>query len=370
MKNSRQLTLTDNFLALKYIVSVFVIFIAGFMLLRFPETAGQGISDGIDLCLGTLIPSLYPFMILSSLAINLDSFSFIERLLSKFTEFVFRLPGKTLSVIIMSMIGGFPIGGKMTKELYEKGRISRLQGKRLLLFCVNPGPAFTISSVGLYLLGSKKAGLIIYASLILSSLIVCFLTRFIAQKDESEEIINKRDVPPEEFSSAFVSSVSSGSKAMLNVCCWVIAFSCLVRLTDILPFSPEMKLFICSISEVTNACSLAAGNLTIPAIAAIIGFGGVCTHFQIMSAVKALKLKYKYFITGRIIHCALSAVICDFILKIFPVSYDVFSFGTLPKEKAGTVSVPISAGMLIMCALIMLGDSFCVQIKRKREARV
>ena len=65
MKNSRQLTMTYNFLALKYIISVFAIFIAGFMLLRFPETAGQGISDRIDLCLGTLIPSLYPFMILS-----------------------------------------------------------------------------------------------------------------------------------------------------------------------------------------------------------------------------------------------------------------------------------------------------------------
>ncbi len=367
MKSSRRLISAGNSVALKYILSVFVIFSAGFMLLRFPETAGQGISDGIDLCLGTLIPSLYPFMIISSLAINLDSFRFIENFLSKSTEYIFRLPGKTLCVIIMSMIGGFPLGGKMTKELYEKGRITPLQGKRLLLFCVNPGPAFTISSVGFYLLGSKKTGLIIYISLILSSLIICFLTRFISQDDEVEEILKRSEPSSPEFSSSLVSSVSSGSSAMLNVCCWVIAFSCLVRLTDILPLSSDMRMFVCSLLEVTNACSLAAGNLSIPAIAAIIGFGGICTHFQIMNAVKALKLKYKYFITGRIIHCGLSAVICDFFLKISPVSYDVFSLGTLPNERAGTVSVPISIGMLIMCALIMLGDSFRIQIKRKKE---
>ncbi|MBQ7296162.1 MAG: hypothetical protein IJW86_08245 [Clostridia bacterium] len=361
-KHIKSAEYTRYIFVLRYILSSFCVFIAGFMLLKFPETAGQGISDGIDLCLGTLIPSLYPFMIVSSLVVSLDTFSYIERLFSKITNTLLRLPGKSLSVIVMSMIGGFPIGGKMIKELYEKGEITEFQAKRLMLFCINPGPAFTISSVGFYMLGSKKAGVIIYFSVIAAAMLICFATRFL-ERDSfymEEKAKNKSDLS---FSACLVSSVSSGSAAMLGVCAWVIAFSCLNRLTDILPLSPEMRLFVCSLLEVTNGCYLASGNLGIPAIAAIIGFGGICTHFQVMSTVRAVRLKYKHFITGRIMHGALSAVICNFILNICPVSYDVFSLGTLPTKTAGAISVPVSIGMLIMCALIMLGDSFYIRIK-------
>lgn len=351
-------------LHIKYLFALFLITLLSFMLLRFPETAGQGISDGIDICLGTLIPSLYPFMIVSSLIVNLNIVAFFEKVFSRLTRLMFALPGKCLGVIILSLIGGYPVGSKMTKELYEKGEISSCQAKRLLLFCVNPGPAFAISSVGFYMLGSKKAGVIIYISLIISSLIVGILSRFVFDEDE---IYFDSSFPYDRltFSYAIVKSVSGGSASMLSVCAWVIAFSCIVRLVEISPFSDSLRFSLYCVLEVTNACLASRGILPIPIIAGLISFGGICTHFQIMPAINAVKLKYKYFITSRILCGGLTVIICNLLLSFFPVGYDVFSHGTLPKWQSSSTTSAVSIGMLLMCALFLLGDSLYIKIKRK-----
>lgn len=355
----------NNSLYIKFALYIFLLFFFAFMLLRFPETAGQGISDGVDICLGTLIPSLYPFLIVSSLMINLNITAIFERYLSGLSKALFNLPGKCVGVILLSLTGGFPVGGKMVRELYLRGEISEIQAKRLLLFCVCPGPAFTISSVGFYMLGSKKAGLIIYISLVISSLLMGIVLRFFTEYDSYKYRENFAEEPPG-FSDALLGSVSSGSSSMLSICAWVIIFSCVNKLIEIMPLTSGFKLFLFCITEVTNGCLVSCGNLPVPIIAGIIGFGGICTHFQVMSAVTAVKLKYKYFITARVVNAGLAVFICKIIMHFFPVSYDVISFGTMPESLSSGVSVPISLGMLLMCAFIMLGDNFKVSIKKKK----
>lgn len=350
----------------KYIISTFFIFILGFMFLKFPEATGQGISDGIDLCLGTLIPSLLPFLVISSLTVNLNTFKFFTKVFSKATNLLFRLPGKCLGVILMSMVGGYPVGSKMIYDLYACNEITLMQGKRLLLFCINPAPAFVISSVGFYMLGSKKAGVIIYLSVILSSFLLGFILRFF-ENEETATTNNFTENNTNSFSNEIVRSVLSSGKSMLFICIWVVLFSAISRLIDIIPFTPGFRMFLCCTLEVTNGCYLASGNLALPVIACIIGFGGICTHFQVVDTVRALKLRYKYFIISRIIHGALSAVICNLMLRIYPVSYDVFSVGTLPTVQVSSASYAFSVSMAAMCALIMLGEQFYIKINQKKQ---
>lgn len=352
-------------LYIKYLIAVFIILFISFMLLRFPEVAGQGISDGIDLCLGTLIPSLYPFMIVSSLILNLNLTRVLEKLFTPICKFLFALPGKCFGVILLSLIGGYPIGAKMTREMYEGGEISLSQGRRLLLFCVCPGPAFAISSVGFYMLGSKKIGVIIYASLIISALIIGILSRFVFEEDGIYYTGGVNSNNDKKQSSALVKSVSSGSEAMLSVCAWVIAFSCISRIVEISPIGNSFKFSFYCILEITNACYISVGILPIPIIAGLIAFGGLCTHFQVMPCVNALKLKYKYFITSRILCGGLTVIICNIILSFFPIGYDVFNSGTLPKFAASSYGTSVSIGMLVMCGLFLLGDSLYIKIKTK-----
>ena len=141
--------------ALKYSVTAFLVFLTGVILLKFPEATGQGITNGIDLCLGTLLPSLLPFTVVSSMIVNLDILNLSEKVFDKISYALLRLPGKSIGIVLLSFLGGYPIGGQIIKELCQRNELSKEEGKRLLLFCVNPGPAFVISSVGFYMLGSK-----------------------------------------------------------------------------------------------------------------------------------------------------------------------------------------------------------------------
>lgn len=372
MKNIERLSLKFKQYSpviLGYIPISFTVFFISFLLLRFPETAAQGISDGIDLSLGTLIPTLFPFMVMSTLMIELRIFDRIPAFLKKFCYTVFSLDGKCFGTMIVSMLGGLPLGCKMTSEMFERGEISRWEGRRMLLFCYCCGPAFTVSSVGLYMLGSKKAGVIIYVSLILSAVTVAVLSRFFEEEDNFYFEHSSSEIE-ENFSSSLVKSVSKGSTAMLSVCGWVIVFSCINRLIEILPIENSVRFFLCCILEVTNGVFTASGNLPLPIIAGIIGFGGLCGHCQVMPYIIRLRLNYKYFLTSRIICGALSVIYCKALMNIFPVSYEVFSVGTLPTESTSGISCAISLAMLFSAGLFLLGDSTVIRVKSKKDHRV
>ena len=82
-----------------------------------------------------------------------------------------------------------------------------------------------------------------------------------------------------------------------------------------------------------------------------------------------LHLKYKYFFVSRIIGGALAVIYCKILLNFFPVTYEVFSLGTLPDESAMGVSSYVSLAMLFSAGLFLLGDSTAIKIKIKKDHR-
>lgn len=63
-------------------------------------------------------------------------------------------------------------------ELVERGDITREEGKRMLRFCVNGGPAFIISAVGAGLMGQPVYGFMLYGAHIAAALILGIAGRF------------------------------------------------------------------------------------------------------------------------------------------------------------------------------------------------
>ncbi len=343
-----------------YIVTVGLIFTICFMLLRFPDSAGRGVTNGIELCVYTLIPSMFPFMFLSTFLIGTGLLERTGRLFSLLTERIFKLPGVCAPVILLSMIGGLPLGGKMTEDLYSKGLITQIQGQRMLFFCINPGPAFIITSVGYYMLGSKTLGIIIYVSLVLSSLILGILSSFVWSDGIMIKTKTAKKFKPD-FQGAVVSSVSQSGHSMLIICAWVILFSCLNELIGILSVSDNTKNFLFAVFEITNGCKICSEFYPVPLIAGIIGFSGLCAHMQVMPAVFKVKLELKYFISARILNAGLSVLITMLLMELFPVSVQTVSLGSIPKEAGTELSLPICVGVMIMCILLLLGDNYRIK---------
>ena len=349
---------------LAYALTAGIISFIAFMLIRYPDSAARGVTDGIELCFSTLIPALFPFMFLSGFLLECGMLSRTDRAFSFIGKRFFGLPGYCVPVVFFSMIAGLPVGARLTEDLYGKGMITKAQGQRMLFFCMNPGPAFVISGVGHKMLGSQELGIIIYVSLIMSSLLLGILS---VPVWSDEEIIEKEGTEEltTDIASSVVRAVSQSSRSVFSICAWVVLFSCLTELIKVLGFSENTQNFLFAVTEVTNGCRQCAGIYPAPIIAGIIGFGGLCAHMQVSAPIMTLKLEYKYFISARILNAGLAVLISVFLLELFPISVETSAFGTIPEETGLAMSYPICAGVMVMCFLLLLGDNFKVKRVKK-----
>jgi len=311
----------------------------------------QGVREGLRLCAVTVIPSLFPFLIVSQFITQSGMADFSGKVLSKTTRLVFGLSGCCSAVILMSLIGGFPVGAKMTDELLHQNKITKAEAGRLNLFCVNAGPAFIIGTVGSLMLSSVRAGVLIYICTALSSLTVGILSRFIitgttAKETESKVVFIGNPVK------ALSTSVSDSLNAMLSICAWIVIFNALISII-LSSFEGSGVTVLCSILEVTNGVKLSMELFSLPVLAAIISFGGISVHCQIMPYILKSEMSLKLFFCSRIVCAALSAVYLRALLFVFPCETAVFSNYAEITASAYSVSLPSAAALIIMCVLLI-----------------
>lgn len=341
----------------KNFLSIIAIFTSCYLLFSMPHAVGTGIKSGLSICFYTILPSLFPFMVLSSYIIKSDVLLPLYNALAPITRFLFKQNNCSVSVIFMGLIGGFPVGTKMTALLYENGRITKNQAQRLCMFCVNGGPAFVITAVGVGMLGSSKAGVIMFISLCLSSIILGIISRFF---DDKGDIKSSNKNYAQSPLLALSSSVSDNVNATLSICAWVILFSALTECFRQINLDEPVFTALVSFLEVTQGCTQTAKSFSLPVITAIIGFGGFCVHCQVYAFIRATELKYIRFFTGRVINGALAALICYLLLMIFPVSIET-SMQNVAEVMPFSVSIPAFLAIIVMCVIMI----FDIDSKRK-----
>ena len=340
---------------LNIILFTTVIFL-GVAFFAFPETTLDGAKNGVNICLNSLIPSLFPFMALSTFIMRTDAFYLPCKVFGKVTKVLFLLPESAGSIIFMSLIGGYPVGAKLTADALLRGDITENEAKRLCIFCMNAGPAFTLSVLGVNIYGSAEIGLVIFISLCISSVIIGVLTRFLSNGETRAQICKSEKV----FSTDDITfSVWDAFEATMRICAWVILFSAYT--VCIVIKAGRAGEFISSIAEVTSGAVIVAQNYPIPVVTALCGFGGICVHCQVLKYLKTCTLQYKLFFVGRILNAALSASICHLILYYFPIEQNVsYTFSTA-RVSAMSVSVPTVITFIFMCISMILN------VERKRK---
>ena len=132
------------------------------LLLRQAETAAQAVRDGVQLCLTSVIPALFPFFAVSSLLVALGAASAAGRALARPFRQLFRCGGAGCAALLLGLVGGYPVGARTAAELVRRGELSPAEGARLLTFCNNAGPAFAIGVAGVSVFGSARTGVWLY----------------------------------------------------------------------------------------------------------------------------------------------------------------------------------------------------------------
>ena len=309
-----------------------------------PKVCTEGAVKGLLLSGRVIIPSLFPFtacvlFIMKSGGLSLLDFA------NPFTKRVFRLSPQQFSLMLLSFIGGYPVGGKLLNEAVKSGKISKENAGIMLNYCVNAGPAFIVLAVGGGILGSKKIGYILLLAHIISSLILSLVFGHFIKNDNTDS-----ENTAESFSPAdnFVVSVCEAASAIFSVCAYVILFSTVNEYMNCLSEKISVLKYISPLLEVTNAVT---GMRNIVIIAFLLGFAGVSVWCQILSMGKLIKINFAVFTLSRTAHGVLSAVITALLLKAFGIAVTVSASVKYTPTYNGIV---LSLSMLSMVIVLII----------------
>lgn len=336
----------------KSILIKFFIIISAALAVIYSKEVSRGIYEGIFFCAEILVPSIFPFMVISALAVRSGfSCKAVDKVFAAF----FGLSGKSALAVLIGAFGGYPVGASSIAALYKNKEISKNEAVRAAYIAVSAGPGFLISFVGVRLLNSFKAGIILFVSQILSLIILALLNKIIFGKIDYNS--KTEYYPAAKNENLLVKSVSSAVHSAIEMCAIVCIFSAGINLIE----KHISKNFIVSIIlEVTRACFKLSGNSNLVYIAFAVGFGGLCVHFQVFQALDELKINKVIFFVFRIIQGILTALFTYIFIKIFNISIPVFS-------SVKNITLDLSASALGSFLLIFTGICFLYSIKNNLE---
>ncbi|MBQ0097709.1 MAG: hypothetical protein KBS62_02065 [Oscillospiraceae bacterium] len=347
----------------KIIISVFAIALAVFSVIYFSKECSNGIKNGISFCVEVLLPSLFLFMVISSYIVEIGVADLLTAPFSIITNSLFRLPGCCMSAIVLSIIGGYPIGAKCTSSLFENKMITQKQAKKLSLFAVGAGPGFLINYVGFALLNNKNAGNILLISQSVSVVLCGIIAgHTIKSEDYSTTSIKKA---PTTKSNAFVNSVRSACSQSALMCSMVVVFSAIIEIAKTIFWGNEKVCdIITGLLEITTGCNTMCGKYPLTLIGFMIGFSGICVHFQVFSIIKEIRTNKLLFFLFRIISGIITALTTYILLMLMPQSIEVFST-TTTKPAVSTSTTVWGSASLLLSGLCFLGSINYAENKEK-----
>lgn len=305
-----------------------------FMLIIDGQTALTGASEGIELCIKTVVPSLFPFFVLSSMLTS----SLMGTSIGFLRPFFHRLgvPSGAESLVVTGFLGGYPVGAQSVASAYRAGVLSKTTAQRMLAFCNNAGPSFLFGMVS-SVFPDRWMVWMLWAIHILGAI---FAALMITNKDTAPVKPAKGHIL--NLSTAIVASI----RVMGVVCAWIVLFRILIAFLNrwflwLLPTS--LQVAIMGVLELANGCcsleQIVDVNLRFVICSGMLAFGGICVTMQTVSVTAGLSLK-QYFL-GKAIQTAFS----------------LFAAASVCKTPSKYTIVPM---MLILTVLFLL------QISKKR----
>lgn len=286
------------------------------------HTAFQGASDGIQLCIYTVVPSLFPFIVFSIMLNGalLGSRAWVLQPLGK----LLGIPKGSESLLLLGLIGGYPVGAQCVHQTYCNGQISKMDAEHLLSFCNNAGPAFIFGlTTGLFTF--KWTGWILWGTQILSAL----LTGFLLSRRTTGVCSVHADKPVK-----FNHAVTQSARIVASICCWVILFRLLIAVLNrwiicLLPVG--LKCTVYGFLELTNGCVELNGihceGIRLILASMFLSAGGLCVAMQ--TAAVTPKLNMRCYCIGKLLQTSLCCLLASFLQYLCYKESDRAPFSTL-----------------------------------------
>ena len=263
--------------------------------LLFSDEISHSVKSGLSLSVNVIIPSVFPFIIISDFLYSAFDFSELKFLNRSF-EKLFGVNRSGVYAFFLGILCGFPLGVKCVRDLYMSGELSKDEAERLIGFCNNTGPAFLVCGVGAGLRGSTAEGILLYIIMVISAIAVGMLFGIGKKSTAITPSPSRKDF-------SLTLSIKNAGINTLTICSYLTFFACAcgllrkllgetVTYISILPF-----IEIGSSSSILSKTRLLTDFQSFAVTAFAVGFSGLSVHLQALSFISDTDIRAgKYFI--------------------------------------------------------------------------
>lgn len=289
-------------------------------LLAFPSAALAGAKNGLLLWFNQVLPSLLPFLILSTLFLSTGLSDSIARKTAPILSPVFRCSPSGCYAIVIGLLAGLPVGAKTVAALTLSGRITKKEGQYLLPLCNNPSPLFLLGFISVSVLNRSDLRYPILFIVLLSSILAAMLTRP-RRTSSSPENSYSVITPKKPFTFSFLlldAAIEQAFSILTKVGGYIILFSVFSSLLQEFPLPLILNACTGSILEITSGaasmtvCTLSS-TLLIPLIAGFVSFGGFSAAAQTKSVLTGTGFPFAHYLLTK----AVAGIIAGLLMTLY-----------------------------------------------------
>ncbi len=349
------------------------------VMILYPELIMESSKEGLILWVDSVFTSLFPFLILINIITHLGIIDFIGTLLSPIISPIFGINGIGALPLFAGLTSGYPVGAKLTCQLYTEGKLTKNCASKVICFSNNSGPLFIIGSVGIGMYDNIAVGYFILLVHILSALTLGILINIYTYEKNSFYFTNKHilkkswnamrkhlDKNKKTVGEILSESIATSITTILTIGGYIILFSVIIRALEVLNINSLIKmplfqsLFYGSI-EMTNGIHIASdinSKLSVIISCILVSFGGFSIHAQAINFISKTDLSTTKYLFGKIL-AGLISMLYGFLI------YPIFDFSVYEPTFFYQQLIPPSKNYLYFLTIILLLYYLIKKVKPK-----
>lgn len=308
---------------LKKILICAVLIFFGAILIAFPQRYLAVCFDGLCLWAECVLPSLFPFMVISLLLIRLGAAQAAAKPFGKLSKKL-KLPPAALPLFFMSVCSGYPAGSRILCEYYESGLIGEADAKKLAPLCSTCGPLFALGTVGAKAFGGGYAGVKLFSACLISVVGTSLLFSIFGKPTKQSAPLKLRtSAEGNALYSVFYGAVTASLVAGGFICFFYTLSKVFADFNIFKPLELLLSLIFggsaargisTGLCEATGGCFMLAqsgGFFALPLAGFLITFGGASILLQQLCYLTKCKVGAAYFIIFKFIQGVITfALLC------------------------------------------------------------
>ena len=299
------------------IIVICTVFLIEFLINR--DLVFNTVGFSLNIWITSILPSLFPFFILSDILNSYDIISYVPKYIKLFLMKLFNISDNGLFIFLISMLSGFPSNARNIKNLYNEKKISKDEAEHLLYFTHFSNPMFILGTLAIIFLNNKSLGVIILISHYLPNFIIGIILRKLNNyyvNDKEDKVISRN------FGIVLTKAIKSSIDSLLMILGTLTVFLIISTIIiNLFNLDSKTTLLIKSILELTSGLKELSminfnNNYLVILSSCILSFGGLSVHMQVINELNDTGISYKNFFIGRVLQTILSLII-SYIICLF-----------------------------------------------------